>query len=249
MELEAMRSGTKQKKEKEIAELYRRALEGATRLEADGKRIEAYRFYAGVAEDFRGLSDVSAAAEKAAALGRSTSISDFLKDARRRDDRDRFAIQTLTQKLRRALNSAELPLAGIVAADLGIAGLKKKAASADSPEERLSAERILANLRVQTSYYLPEQFVGENDYPRARLVLSLAAEIDPEDPRVDYNLASAAARTGHRQRALKDLQRAAEKGFRRFDLLDEDEDFASLRGDPEFQKWLARARATATPRP
>jgi tetratricopeptide (TPR) repeat protein len=166
-----------------------------------------------------------------------------LRDARRRDARDQAALGALSQKLRRALNATELPLAGVVAAELGIPALRKRAASADAPEDRLSAERILSNLRVQTSYYLPEQFLDDKDYSRARLVLSVAAEIDPEDPIAYYNLASAHARSGEMARALKDLQRSVDKGFRRFDLLDTDPDFDSLRTEPAFRKWLAAARA------
>ena len=40
-------------------------------------------------------------------------------------------------------------------------------------------------------------------------------------------------------------RRRSPEGFRRFELIDEDADFAPIRGDAAFQKWLAGARAAA----
>src|SRR5262249_45730030 len=156
----------------------------------------------------------------------------------------------LSQKLRAAVRDPEIPAAGALASELGIPALKHRA-STDAPEERLSAERILANLRVETSFYLPEELVGHGDAAHARLRLAVAAEIDPDDPRIDYDLASVDARTGQKARARRELERAVDRGFRRFDLLDEDPDFASLRADPEFRTWLAttRERFAAAPTP
>ncbi|MEP6994552.1 MAG: tetratricopeptide repeat protein, partial [Acidobacteriota bacterium] len=128
-----------------------------------------------------------------------------------------------------------------VAIDLGIPTLRKTVLSG-SPEERLSAQRILANLRAQTAFYLPRRFLEQGDAPRAILMLSVAAEIDPDEPDVYYGLAAAHARAGSDAAALADLQRAVQRGFRRFEALETDPDFARLRESPAFQKWLAKAR-------
>ena len=119
--------------------------------------------------------------------------------------------------------------------------LRQRAASADAAE-RMSAERILATLRVQTRFYLPQRFLERKDLPRARLALGIAGAIDPEDPIVDYNLACASARSGDAALALKDLDRALAKGFRNCDLVDTDEDFARIRDDPRFRKWVEDAK-------
>ena len=80
-------------------------------------------------------------------------------------------------------------------------------------------------------------------------LLAVAAEIDPDDPFIDYNLAGVDARSGQKPaRARRELEQALAKGFRRFQLLDEDPDFAALRADPEFREWLAAARRSAAPR-
>ena len=141
-----------------------------------------------------------------------------------------------------------------MAADLG-ARPQEKAASADTPEERLSAERLLANLRVQTSFYVPENFLAKNDAPHALLALSIAAEIDPDEPHVYYNLACAAARTGQTSRMFKELDRAVAKGFRRFEMIDSDPTSSryepiprSRSGSPRPARGLRRARSASLAR-
>jgi predicted esterase len=251
-ELSAMKSGARPKDGQLAAKLFAASLARADALSASGRLAQAWAAYAHAAEDGRGLVDVAPAETKAASLGASAEVRRAVRDAADRDERDRAALRRLSQKIQAAARDPEIPAAAAISAELGIPALKHRAASG-APEERLSAERLLANLRVETSFYLPEDLLARGDAAHARLLLSVAAEIDPDDPRIDYNLAGADARTGQTRRARRELERAVEKGFHRFDLLDQDPDFASLRTDPEFQKWLsvarARSAAAATPTP
>jgi predicted esterase len=249
MEISAMRSGARSCDEPLAANLFAAALSRAGALEAAGRPADAFGLYAHAAEDFRGVVDIGPASEKAASLGGSPAVRRALHDAESRDNRDRGALEALAQKLRAALRDPEIAPAAAVAAELGVPALRRRAATG-SPEESLSAERLLANLRVEAGFYLPRDLLARGDYPHARLALAIAVEIDPDDPRVYYNLASADARSGQGRRARRELDRAIEKGFRRFEALDEDPDFAALRADPEFREWLARARSrTPTPPP
>ncbi len=244
MGLQAMKAGTRPKDPEKVAALQLEARARAAALEAAGRQAEAWAAYAHAAEDFRGLADVDGDAQKAEELARLPEVRTALQEARRRDARDEATLRAVNTKLRNALSQPDPPLPTLLAAELGIPGLRKKAAS-DTPEERLSAERILANLRAATSFYLPQEMLARRDPTRARALLSVAAEIDPDNPLVYYNLACYAARAGDASRAIADLDRAVARGFRRFDLIDEDADFAPIRGDAAFQKWLASARATA----
>jgi tetratricopeptide (TPR) repeat protein len=251
MELQAMKDGTRPKDPGKIAALQAQARACAAALEAQGREAQAQAAYAHAAEDFRGLADAAAVEEdekKAQALGRLPEVKSALKEARRRDARDEATLRTINTKLRNALAQPDPPLPTLLAAELGIPALRRKA-DTDTPEERLSAERILANLRAATSFYLPQEMLERRDTVRARALLSVAAEIDPDNPLVYYNLAAYAARTGDAPRAIADLERAVAKGFRRFELIDEDADFAPIRGNAAFQNWLAAARSAASPPP
>ena len=250
MELTAMRAGTRAPDAPLVERLLADDLAAAAALERAGAAAEAQRAYAEAAEDYRGLADVSGAAERSRSLADSPDVRRALRDAERRDARDRGALRRFAETLRSASRDPDVPPAAALASELGIPALKARAASGP-PEERLSAERLLAHLRVETSFYLPEELLARGDAAHARLMLSVAAEIDPEDPRVDYSLASADARTGKIERARRELERAVDKGFRRFDMLETDPDLEALRRQRDFPDWLAatRRRASAAPTP
>ncbi len=249
MDIEAMKRGALARDDARIEALLHRDMERARALEASGNAAGASIAYANVADDYRGLADVTAAADRAATLAAEPAVRKALAQAHARDERNSRSIESLNQKLEAAARAPDLPLARTVAAELGIASLRKQAASSADPEDRLAAQRTLATLRARASFYLPEQLIEEGRYDRAYMILNVAVEIDPDDPRGYYNLAGAEAKAGESRRALKDLQRALDRGFRHFEYFDEDEDFAKLRADPEFQNWLAAARAGAAPAP
>jgi predicted esterase len=242
MELQAMKSGGRARDDALVAELYAAGLARANALLAKGAAAEAWLAYAHLADDFRTLADVAAAAEKARALGGTAEVRKALAEAADRDDREREAVRSMARRLHAALSAPDPPLPAALAAELGVADLKRRAASGSSAD-RAAAERILASLRVQVTFYLPEELAARGDRVRARLCLALAAEIDPGDPGPDHALAGVEARAGDVRRATKALDRAVDKGFRSFDALDADPDFAAIRADPKFREWLAAARA------
>jgi hypothetical protein len=77
-------------------------------------------------------------------------------------------------------------------------------------------------------------YIG-SDPARARAILEEGLEAHPEAPSLHYNLACAAARAGDRDSAMRSLRHAVERVAETRDWAREDEDFASLRGDPEFR--------------
>ena len=241
MELQAMKSGTRPRDSERIALLQAEARGRAAALETAGKPVEANRAYAQAADDFRGLADVAADERKAAELGKRPEVRAALEEARRRDARDEATLRSVHTKLRNALAQPDPPMPALLAADLGIPALRRKAAS-DDTAERLSAERILANLRAQTGFYLPDEMFYRRDTARGRALLLVRAEIDPDNPLVWYNIGAYSARSGDTARAIKDLDHAVEKGFRQFDIIDTDADFDPIREDARFRKWLAAAR-------
>ena len=239
MEIQAMKSGIRPKDAELVAALQTEARGRAAALETAGRIVEAQRAYAQAAEDFRGLAEVAADEKKAEELGGRPEVKSALKDARRRDARDEATLRSVNTRIRNALAQPDPPLPALLAADLGIPALRKKAASAETPEERLSAERILANLRAQTGFYLPEDYFFRRDTARGRALLLVRAEIDPDNPLVYYNVACYSARAGNASQAIRDLDVAVEKGFHRFEIIESDNDFDPIRNDEAFRKWIA----------
>lgn len=243
LDLQAARDGAWGADAAALEVLYRADLARTRELESSGRMTEAARRFGEIAGDFEGLADTAEAKSRAVAFERDPAVQQALKEERRRDQRDRRTLESLFKTLR-AASEGDLPPVARLVGELQIASLKKRAedSSPAHADERLSAQRLLANLRVQTSYYLPNRFLDNGDSGRALLMLSVAEAIDPGNPRITYNRAAAHARAGQSGPALADLQRAVDQGFRAFDTLETDPDFSRLRESEAYRKWLAQAR-------
>ncbi|MGH9364390.1 MAG: TPR end-of-group domain-containing protein, partial [Thermoanaerobaculia bacterium] len=239
MELTAMEKGIG-KEEKTIDSLFEKRLRRAQKLESAGKTLEAYRAYAAVAHDFRAFRDVSSVETHAADLEKSRRIRDLAQREEKRNAADRGALGQLEATLASVCASEVLPPSTKLLNDLQVPGLKRKAASTsvEDREGALSARRMLENLFARTALFLPPPLLERGDFSCAILLLSVAAEIKPEDPRVFYNRACAYARAGNRKKALTDLRGAIAKGSFNREQLEKDPDLAALREEKGFQEIL-----------
>lgn len=239
MELQAMKAGTRPKDPALVDALWNEALARARTAESAGDLVQAWRAWSAAGSDFAGLraaADTAEAERKAAALAANPALQRELREREARLKRDKEFLEKAPEILRAVNPSGEAVPLGQVIAALRIHELRKKAQSAPEPDERLAAQRVLNTLGVQTSYYLPQKFLGEKKYDQAIFVLSIAAEIDPESPNAWYNRAAAYARKGDRKKALADLRHAVEKGFKDAAALEKDEDFAGLRGEAGYKE-------------
>ena len=83
---------------------------------------------------------------------------------------------------------------------------------------------------------------AEKSYEKAAELCRRMVEIAPEQPGPRYNLACALARLGKAQEALAALEMAAIEGFNQPDHMQRDDDLASVRSDPRFERCVAKAR-------
>lgn len=89
------------------------------------------------------------------------------------------------------------------------------------------------------------QALEARDYAALRRTLLELRPLMPGNPRVLYNLAAAQARLGEKKEALAGLRALAAMGLY-YDLV-MDEDFADLRGTPEFAAVLGRVEENRRP--
>ena len=240
MEIQAMKAGTCPRDSRLIEELWGQTLGHARAAEAAGDLFQAHRYYAGAAADFAALRDTSEAAAKAAELAANPALQKEWKEREARLKHDREMLAQAPGILAGAVNPGGDPttVSRVVAA-LKIPELRARAKSAPEADERLSAQRVLNTLGVQTGYYLPQSFNEKKQWDRSIFVLSIAAEISPERPAVWYDRAEAYAHKGDRKRALADLRQAIDTGWKDLDSLRQNEAFAPLRQDPEYQRLTA----------
>lgn len=243
MELQALRKGTRAKDSAFVDALWAADLDRARAFEAQGNLFRAFRTWSTMAADFEGLRDTGEAVKKVAELAASPVLQQDLAARKERSRRDKEFLE----KARTVLSSAVTPsgepmtVAQTVAA-LKVPEIRKRRESSD-PEERRSAQRILNTLSGQTSFYLPKSFIDQKQWDRAAFVLSIAAEIQPENSAVWVSRAVVYARKGDRKKALADLRRAVDAGWTDGALIEKHEAFAPLRKDEEYRKIVEGLKA------
>jgi len=250
MELQAMKRGHRGKDATLVEELWSTDLARARALEAGGQLVAAQTLYASLVRDFDGLRDTADAAKDAARLKASEAFQREREARRVRDQRDREYLERVPRLFKEAPGQPTPDHVSQLIADLKIPELKKKAKSDPDPEERLSAERVLYAVYIQTGLYLPREYASLGQFDRAILFLQVAAEIDPDVPNIPYRLATAYARKGNRRRALDYLETSVRKGWTDLDTLESERAFDPFRKSEQFRRILQQIRqrqAAATP--
>ena len=242
MELQAMKTGKREKNPVLVEAEWARDRDRA-RAQAATHPADALHTWSAMAADYAGLRDVAEAQREAAALAASPACQQELRDRAARDRRDKDLLARAPGILARG-NPGNGPVTPAqMAAELKVPELKARAASAD-PEESAAAKRILNTYLGQTAFYLPQSFLEKKEYDRAVFMLSITAEIHPEDPGIWVEIASVHARKGKagHKKALESLRTAVEKGLSDPAELDR-EPFAALRQEEGFQRILAEVSA------
>jgi tetratricopeptide (TPR) repeat protein len=224
LELLAMKTGARTKDRELVATLWSEDLARAQALEKAGKSWRAWRVYRAMARDFADLADVARAQERAGRIEQDPSFQRQSKARRARDRRDREFLLRAPRIFSAAGPEIRPDTKSQLLADLKIPDWKKRAKS-DDPDERLAAERVLYALYIQLAYYLPLDLIESKQWDRAILYLDVAAEIDPDSPRIPYRRATAYAGKGNKKQALAELEKALKLGGT---------DRAEIAADPAF---------------
>jgi predicted esterase len=240
MELQAMKRGLREKNPALIESEWSADRERA-RAQAAVHPADALHTWSAMAVDYAGLREVSEAEREAAALAASPACQRELRESEARDRRDKEILANAPGILARANPGNEPVTVAQIAAALKIPELKKRMESAD-PEESLSAKRILNMFMGQLAFYQPQALLPKKKYDLALFMISIAAEIRPEDPGLQVEMAKVYAlkgQPGHRK-ALECLRAAVDKGLVDRKTLEETPEFAELRKEPKFREIVAR---------
>lgn len=238
LELQAVKAGLRQKDEAFVADVWGRRLAEARRLEEGAESYAAYRAYASLAADFRGLRDVSEAGGRLAALGASKAVKAALKDESEQLGRQRRLVAELFELAERRRGEFE----GRVQSAADFRGLVeelrvKARAEADSGERRV-ARRTLNQLMArfyETAANLRWQRARPSEIVAA---LEVASEVAPRSPQIFYELAVAHAANSDRKRALAALRKAFELGFKDAAALGREPAFDALRREAEYRRLV-----------
>jgi poly(3-hydroxybutyrate) depolymerase len=240
MEMQAMKRGRRAHSPQIVEALWAADRARARAADAAGHRFDARHTWAAMITDYAGLHDTAEAVAEVAALDASEAYQKEVHERDVRDRRDRTLLAHAPEVFARAEPGKDPVTVGQLASELKIAELLERAASSDL-EERLAASRVLNTYLVQTTFYLPRDYVEKKQYDRALFMLQLGAEMTPRDPALWVQVAAVHAQQGKdgRKKALEALRKAADLGLATPASLD-DPVFASLRSDGAYRQITAQ---------
>jgi len=246
MEIQAMKSGKRERDKALLDELYGKRADEARRLEASGDLARAAHRYHALADDLGGLRDVSEVRTKLAQLQGSKDVKEALKRETKRENRI-AALESeylsAFYELMEAFRTADGGPAEILqmVQQLQLPGRREQAAAKKETEESIAAERFVRGVLVQT-YEQARDALAAKDFRSAKFNLQIAAECAPDSPYIHYNLARAYALNKEDRNALAALRKAVEKGYADLDALEKNEEFAGLRQTPGYQGLVRRLK-------
>jgi hypothetical protein len=247
MELRAMQAGIRSADQALLDAMWWRDLQAAEMIEEAGRLPVAARRFASMARDYEGLrpaDDIVMVKARSASLDAEPRLA-IVADNERASaaahaQRVAEAMKAIAQAFPVGAGAPARPLASAVE-NVGIPTLLSVAAGRDQTAA-LDARRVLAELDVQTGFYLPLDALEHDDDARAMYYLDLAQAINATDPFAWFLRAKIHAR-GHRSAdALAALERAVALGFRTLSALEQDPAFDDLRSQPGFATLVDRVR-------
>ncbi|MDT5272460.1 MAG: hypothetical protein QOH49_4646 [Acidobacteriota bacterium] len=242
MELQAIKTGLRQKDEAFATGVWERRLGAARLLEEGSKLYAAFRAYESLAADFRGLLDTAEAERKVAALGASKEVKAALKDEAEQLSRQHTLVSQLFELAERRRGEFEGRVQA--AADFRglVEGLRVKAkAEADSGERRV-ARRTLN--QVMAHFYEEASNLRQQRARASEVVaaLEIASDVAPRSPQIFYELAVAYASNSDKKKALATLRKAFELGFKDAAALESEPALEALRGEAEYKRLVESLR-------
>jgi tetratricopeptide (TPR) repeat protein len=247
LEMQAMRAGRRVRDDALIEQLFKQRVEQAHAAEGAQKLYDAYNAYDTLVREFKDLRDVTEFERKLRELAKTKEVKDALKREREEDERQMELAAALDARAPAPESAATYEATQLHFSDRA-AQLRRQAQSATDTSERRVARRVLGQFTV--SYF--EQAAAlrrQKRYAEAASQLELLVELRPDNARALYELAAAYALAGQKQKALKTLKRAVDAGFANAALIEQNEDFNTLRVEVEFQQLVAGLKKNAKPPP
>jgi Tfp pilus assembly protein PilF len=141
----------------------------------------------------------------------------------------------------RAPSSEPLEFESLVAG-LDIPRLWKLADQNKDSDEVIAAQRQILRIFLRT-FETGTLLLKENRNAQALMCFGIAAQAAPESPYIFYSLARAFALDNQDEKALKTLEKAAEKGFNDVGRVTGDRAFDGLRDHLDYRKAIAQMRS------
>jgi dienelactone hydrolase len=241
-ELQAMRKGLRAADQEFISREFAQGVESAKRAEASGDVLQAAYAYKKIVQDFQGLREVNDFAAKLAALEQSKAYN----DAQKRGQDDIRHQSELTQGVVNSFSalkgSPDEMQARLAQLRTQLSRLRASAQKSGAKIEKRALNQVAAMLfeTGETDIRNRDLISAINDY-------DLLAELVPDSPGSYVQKARAYAVSGDKKRAISNLRKAVDRGFKNLSNALAYEEFSSLRQDSEFKKLLSDINQSPEP--
>ena len=256
MEIQAMKSGRRDRDEQFIETAWENGLRQARAFETAKKSYEAFQTYRWMVETFSGLRGVNEAEQKLNEYKSAHEVKDAVRDeqqqfSKQRDlekqfwtlvaERDRSSREEGRESLSPQDNRADQGLDASVRLSTMLNALRKDSDGADDNGKRRVARRVLSGISVALYERGSDQLEARKLADAVR-TFRLVTEVSPDRAGGFYYLAWAYAANGDKKRALENLRTAASKGFSDIAAISDNKAFNVLAADPQFQTILQTIR-------
>jgi predicted esterase len=255
MELQAMKSGKRDRDATLIETVWLRETQRARSWEASKQLLEAYQAYRDLSETFGGLRDVTEIDKKLTSLKDDREVKGAARDELQQFTKQReleaqirgllFARaksdegnNTERDRIPSLENQREEPLAARTRAQGILARLQKSAKDTTDTGARRIARRVLDGVFVGLIERGLNLLEPQKRYNEAAQFFKLATEVNPERAGAFFYLAWAHAANGDKKKSLQALQTAVDKGFTDLAAIADNKAFDSIHNDPQYQQVI-----------
>jgi hypothetical protein len=242
LELQAMKSGLREKDDALIEAVLQRTLAQANAAK-EKDQYRAYLLYSGLSEDLVGLRDVADFQKSAEALKNSKAVRDGLA-------REKQIAEGQTRKIEKihsliaAANGSNDRFESLAELTDALRDLRRQTVAVQDSPDRTIARRAMESLLIEF-FERSNVALAKKDFDQAVADLTMCTEIQPESARVFYQLGRAHVLAKDKKDGLRALEAAAEKGFAAVEEL-EAREFDELRDDKRFQEVKKRVEQNQT---
>jgi len=244
LELQAMRRGLKPRQQPWIDSLYGAWVARAARIDSAGDTPVAAREYRLVRTDFDGLTDVSAATVRLAALERDPRVRRTAAAEAAISERDYKLGSSMIAFTGELTAAPSPPSIDQARKRLELDVLRRDAARTDDSTTAIAARRALERVFMHMSFYVPREFFDAKRYAHAAYALQIARLVHPDDGGVCLWQARALAQVGDKANALSALECAGASRQVSAEAIEADSLLAPLRSDPRYDAVVRRLKSS-----
>lgn len=248
MEIQSMKKGIRTKDNGLIQSIYEKELKLAQERENSGDIFYAAGDYNAISQNFEGLlpkEEITKISEKAQLLVKSKEYNKFKKDEIKRLDKEADYIQKFATAFEQLKNPEEMTSASMAISRMGIRQLEKEMNDRSNPYNAGLAERLIYSVGAQ-AFANGETYIEAKDFKHGESFMEIALLTCKRSvyyPFALYDMATIYSQQKKKDKALKTLREAVEKGITNLAYIEQDKLLDPVRNTDEFKEIIALIKA------